>query len=128
MIAIGSIFKYFSQKKMRNVKAELIDIIQHNMTMTFNEESKKYDINFEYIAWQVMEYMKDDGVEHFINKINLKAIRGKGEQSFIDGCDLDDIKESYGPQHYEKEIYVDGFWQGYLEAYQDTTGLHLPLP
>ena len=70
---------------MRNVKAELIDIIQHNMTMTFNEESKKYDINFEYIAWQVKEYLKDDGIEHFINKINLKAIRGKGEQSFIDG-------------------------------------------
>ena len=109
------------------MQEELIDIIQHNMTMTFNQESKKFDINFEYIAWQVMEYFKDDGIEHMINKINLKAIRGKGEQSFMDGCDLDDIKESYSEKDYEKEIYVDGYWQGYLDAYQDTTGLDLPL-
>jgi hypothetical protein len=113
---------------MNNLKQELIKILKENIEFFYNKDQDKMVINFDYLADQIHDYVTDDGLTQIINKINLKAIRGKGEQSFIDGCDLDDIKESYGPQHYEKEIYVDGFWQGYLEAYQDTTGLHLPLP
>ena len=110
------------------MQEELIDIIQHNMTMTFNEELKKFDINFEYIAWQLMGYIEDDCIEHVINKINLKSIRSKSEQSFDEDCDIKDIKDSYDEQKVEKEIYMEGYWRGYIESYQDTTGLNLPLP
>lgn len=110
------------------MQEELIDIIQHNMTMTFNEQSKKYDINFEYIAWQIMGYIENDCLEYIINPIKLREIRGKGEQSFDEDCDLDDIKESYPEKDYEKEIYMEAYWRGYIESYQDTTGIDLPLP
>ena len=110
------------------MKEQLIKILKENIELTYNSADDKMSINFEYLAEKIHDYVTDEGLTQIITPINLRAIRGKGEQSFIDGCDLDDIKESYPEKDYEKEIYVDGFWQGYLEAYQDTTGIDLPLP
>ena len=110
------------------MKEQLIKILKENIDFFYNKQEDMFIINFDNLADEIIDYVTDDGLTQIITPINLKAIRGKGEQSFIDGCDLDDIKESYQPKDYEKEIYVDGFWQGYLEAYQDTTGLNLPLP
>ncbi len=95
--------------------------------MTCTSGQDKMEVNWEHLADLIHDYITDDGLTQIITPINLRAIRGKGEQSFMDGCDLDDIKESYSEKDYEKEIYVDGYWQGYLEAYLDTTGLDLPL-
>lgn len=110
------------------MKEQLIKILKENIELTYNSAEDKMSINFEYLAEKIHDYVTDDGLTQIITPINLRGIRGKGEQSFIDGCDLDDIKESYPEKDYEKEIYVDGFWQGYIEAYQDTTGIDLPLP
>lgn len=110
------------------MKEQLIKILKENIDFFYNKEEDRFIINFDDLANEIIDYVTDDGLTQIITPINLKAIRGKGEQSFIDGCDLDDIKESYSEKDYEKEIYVDGFWQGYLEAYYDTTGLDLPLP
>lgn len=110
------------------MKEQLIKILKENIELTYNSAQDKMSINFEYLAEKIIDYVTDDGLTQIITPINLRNIRGKGEQSFIDGCDLDDIKESYPEKDYEKEIYVDGFWQGYLESYQDTTGIDLPLP
>ena len=110
------------------MKETLIKILKENIDLFYNKEEDRFIINFDDLADEIINYVTDDGLTQIITPINLRAIRGKGEQSFIDGCDLDDIKESYPDKDYEKEIYVDGFWQGYLEAYQDTTGLNLPLP
>lgn len=109
------------------MKEQLIKLLKENIDFFYNREEDRFIINFDDLADQIIDYVTDDGLTEIITPINLKAIRSKGEQSFIDGCDLDDIKESYGEQNYEKEIYVDGYWQGYLEAYWDTTGLDLPL-
>lgn len=105
------------------MKEQLIKILKENIELTYNSAQDKMSINFEALADLIHDYITDDGLTQIITPINLKAIRGKGEQSFIDGCDLDDIKESYPEKDYEKEIYVDGYWKGYLEAYYDTTGL-----
>ena len=110
------------------MKEQLIKILQDNITLTCHSGEDRMVVNWEEVAAKIYDYITDDGLTQIITPINLRAIRGKGEQSFIDGCDLDDIKESYPDKDYEKEIYVDGFWQGYIEAYQDTTGLNLPLP
>lgn len=110
------------------MKEELIKILKENITLTCTSGQDKMEVNWEHLADLIHDYVSDEGLMQIINPIKLRAIRGKGEQSFIDGCDLDDIKESYPEKDYEKEIYVDGFWQGYIEAYQDTTGLNLPLP
>ena len=110
------------------MKEQLIKLLKENIDFFYNRDEDRFIINFDDLADQIIDYVTDDGLTEIITPINLKGIRAKGEQSFNEDCDLDDIKESYPEKDYEKEIYMEAYWRGYIESYQDTTGIDLPLP
>lgn len=110
------------------MKEQLIKILQDNITLTCHSGENKMVVNWEHLADLIHDYVTDEGLTQIITPINLRNIRGKGEQSFNEDCDLDDIKESYPEKDYEKEIYMEAYWRGYIESYQTTTGIDLPLP
>lgn len=110
------------------MKEQLIKILKDNITLTCHAGETRMVVNFNDLADLIYDYVTEDGLIEVITPINLRAIRSKAERSFDEDCDVQDIKDSYDEQKVEKEIYMEGYWRGYIESYEDTTGLHLPLP
>lgn len=108
------------------MRKEIEKIIKENFDVWYNRATNSIELNSTFLTEKLEDYFKNDGLEELVKNIHPSEIRDKAKKSFEDE-DIDGLKEEVSGQDLEFAIYYNGYFQGYVDSYQDATGMDFPL-
>lgn len=102
---------------------ELEHLILGNISLWHNQERKVVEIETGSLAETVLEWARGIGFDDFFerkavwsNELNKFALEAFEKE------DIDGHREDTPPDQWEKRLYTDGYFWGYLQAFEDLTG------
>lgn len=95
-------------------------IIKQNIDVFYNRDQDRLEINVDEISQEIVDHIRLNPRE-FVNPVDMDTLK-KGAAQFYDSGYLDEVTAGMDKEKTKWETYYQGFFDGYVNSFTDTTG------